>query len=472
MRGNVQTFTDFRGGLNAADSAFDLQPNQARDLRNVVGDPRGAIRTRKGCRAFADAPADLTSLWYAPDVLFGATEDTLQTVYPAALGISKTGFANGVWDFAGAPPNPSDPTGSWTFMVNGHDTPQFYDGTQFDDWVALSGTVPNGTQITYLNNQVFVAGVLAVDKRSTLYASQLDSPFDWNPATAGTSAYELPLNPHDHDKITALCPLGEYLLVFKQASIYVVTDTITGANRRLDAPVGTVAPRSVVETPNGVMFLGSDSRVWMTDGTTAHVMSHPVNTILEALYAPDVPDTASGAYHGDHYYLSVLRTDPLERVTLDYDFTLGSWWVHDFAPVQWASYPNVDLSADARNLLYGQPYQGDGVLEAFVEDVLTDDAVAFTAYWKGPHNVFGSVDTRKRVRQIRLSGTGEATFKVAKDFAPAATTIATASFGIAGTVGRVVLPTPGVARAWSLEVEAAVQFELDAQTWAFTGRAD
>jgi hypothetical protein len=53
VRGQTKTFTGLTGGVNYADSPYELGDNEARDLLNVVASGRGAVRKRDGCSSFA-----------------------------------------------------------------------------------------------------------------------------------------------------------------------------------------------------------------------------------------------------------------------------------------------------------------------------------------------------------------------------------------------------------------------------------
>jgi hypothetical protein len=260
-------------------------------------------------------------------------------------------------------------------------------------------------------------------------------------------------------------------LVFKRSKIYVMTDTITGANRVVIKNLGCGAPRSIAETPSGCVFLGSDYEVWATDGTTVNKLSEPVSPLLKTLLTSAGGFDAAGAYSEGHYYLSIATSSPLvNNLTLDFDFELQSWWIHDLAVTDWATTATGVAGGPA---LYGAK-DGTAILSrCFVPGETEDNGAPFVAYWKGPHLVFGSAATRKRVRQIRVDGTGEdVQFALSKDYGPTATVVKTADLSASGTIGRVVLPTPGVAKAWSLEVQGTGPFEIDAQSWAVTGRAD
>lgn len=480
MRGNVQSFTDFRGGVNARDSVFDLQPNQARDVRNVVGAPRGAVRTRNGCVTVATVPAEIHTVHYfGGGVLLGCA-DGHAYFYNAAIGsvtsVASALTAPGMWFFANGPQDPGATEGP-VYLVTGAGNRQWTGTGSFGLWTYTTGATIGGqvgatfAAILYHNNQMFAAGVQGSgDTQNTLWASNLQDPTDWDFAAAGTSAYSLDLDPVVDDQIIGLGTVGEYLLVFKRGKIYVITDTVTGANRVLVKNMGCAAPRSIVETPNGCVFLGSDYEVWATDGTNLNKLSQPISPLLQAMLADEGDFEAAGVYFEGHYYLSIATASPLiNDLTLDFDFELGSWWIHDFAVSDWAP---TQTGPDGP-ALYGAK-DGTAVLSrCFVPGETEDNDSPFVAYWKGPHLIFGSAATRKRVRQVRVDGTGEdVQFALSKDYEPAAAVIKTADLSSSQTIGRVFLPTPGVAKAWSLEVQGAGPFEIDAQSWAFTARAD
>jgi hypothetical protein len=481
MRGQPFRFADFGGGVDSKSAPYLLEPNRARDARNVVSSNTGALRKRDGCSLFATAGVALTGLApfeaTANKFLIGAGGTVVYSISPGGTVTTiKTGMTNGArWDWVQAAANGGQGP---LYGMNGTDKQQ-WDGVAATTsaWTATSGAVPAGTFLKSLGNRVWVAGDPANPSR--LYWSDIGNPRGW------TAANVLDLDPQDGDQITGLGTAGNVLLVFKRRKVFEVYGLDDGSNRRVSDNIGCVAHRSIVETPAGTFFLTLDKGVWSYDGSSLKRMSEQLTPTIQGIVPGNAP-LAAGAYFNDHYYLSVSTSGSANDLTLDYDFQLGSWWLHDNAEAQWAVFTGSSTPE-----LYGA--KGTSVRKCYSAGVTQDEGANFTSYWKGPWHVFGNEHVRKRVRQIRFDGTGTIDVYVAKDFAPGETLNKTVtftgggtlfggsgSFGGAGTFGdpasvqfdRIV--TPGVARAWSLRVgnSSSSSWQVDSYLCAIQPRKD
>lgn len=132
-------------------------------------------------------------------------------------------------------------------------------------------------------------------------------------------------------KITALAPLDDKLILFKRDAMYFINGTgpdNTGANNQYSQPIfitGTVGcsnPRSIVLTPNGLMFQ-SDKGVWLlnrelqTSYIGAPVEDFNTDTVTSAVAAPGTNQVRFGLDSG---------------VTLMYDYYVGQWGTFEGIP--------------------------------------------------------------------------------------------------------------------------------------------
>lgn len=327
-RGRPFRFARFGRGLNTTDGPYSLREGyeddpsglgaEARDLLNVVSSHRGNVRRRDGC-----TPVGVPTLSGATDgfsvgerVLsldpigaggesFAIVATTLGAllVVPASAPRSTVAIATG-----------KSTTAPWVFKrltvqsslgpaygMNGTDTPLETDGTVAGTgtWDATAGSVPNGTVMAYHENRLLVAGVDAFPYR--LYSCAPGNPRDWD--TSG-NAWALDIAPDDGLPTTAVCSSGPYAVVFKERGIWVVYDAETGANRKVVDGVGTISPRSVVATDQGLFFFDPEQGVMVFDGREARPVSRQIDATLGAIAKADKRE-ACGAYVDGHYYLSV-----------------------------------------------------------------------------------------------------------------------------------------------------------------------
>jgi hypothetical protein len=480
VRGTPDVFSDFHGGLNTKTAPYGLRNDQARDVLNVVSTQSGAIRKRDGCTAFASPGAGVTGL-FPVDIpnkrLLVQSGTSIWRVDPAAAVTALAALpSGGRWEWVQAPAQGGQGP---VYGGNGTDR-RYFDGANHGAWTATSGTVPPCKFFVYAGNRIFAAGDPNFPSR--LYWCDIQNPRVW--LVEDVEDFDA----FDGGSITGLGTLGPYVLVFKERKIFRVYDLDDGANVRIADNVGTPAHRSIVETPGGTFFLGLDGiyRV-QPDGTTVERMSDLVAPTVASIAAAHRSE-AAGAYHENHYYLSFASSVAVVNDrTLDYDLQLESWWLHDAAAQQWASWRRVD-----------QPelYQGKAsgaVRRAFVPGVSADAGGPSTSFWAGPFWVFGQPQIKKRCKRIRFDGAGHVQVSIAKDFAVGAVLEAdldffagdtdfggTGSFGGDGTFGGEgtvqsgEILTPGVARAWSLKVGSVTDepWELDSITMAMTTRKD
>lgn len=432
MRGARELYLDFSGGVNLETAPYLLADNQARDALNVQTTATGQIRKRNGFTTLADLSAAPASFTGAPHSLFACdvtsgkllvvagpvagSEDKIVSISGAGTVTDLTAgaatFDQGIrWSFAQAAmtSNGKGPI----FAMNGVDTPQVWDGNiaaDFADWTAASGTLPvTGNFLTYHGFRLWCAE-LAVPGRVRFSGITGSNPDTGNWDANGY----VDLEPADGQAITAIYPYGSYLLVFKARKVYVIYDLVTGAYRQISDVVGTISPRSVVETPAGVMFLDEGSGIMSTDGNSISPISSNVDVLLrEAAQISSTFKLAAGTYFNNRYYLSLSTGGSINDRTLEYDIERQSWWVHDCASNQWAL---LDPAGTPR--LYSTDPAADRVQRAFVPDVFQDSGVNYAGgtYVTGAWLTWGETHIQKRVRQVRIDGQGEWTLCYATNF--------------------------------------------------------
>lgn len=488
MRGTPLRLSDFRGGLNTRDAPYLQEPNQARDLLNVVSTKQGAIRKRDGVATFATPPAELLSLapceGTATKFLVGANATNLYSINGAGAVTSIKGaltITNGRWEFTSAPASGGQGP---LYGINGTDQAVQWTGAgNAATWTASVGAVPNGRFIKYLANRVIVAGVAASPSR--VFAATPGDARNWG--TAAGQGWVIDLDPDDGDAITGLGTIGAYLLVFKRDKIFVVYDLETGANRRLAIGTGSTAGRSIVETPQGTVFLTPDKGVWRTDGNRLDRVSELVTPTIANIVTSQVVN-ACGAFVNDRYYLAFCDSGGSNNKVLDLDLQLGSWWLHTIASNQLVI-GHLNTVAEAYSAKAGSAF----VDRCFVPGVVQDNGTNYTSTWKGAWLTNKAPFLRKRVRQVHVDGSGSVDLLLTRDFAAAdelakgdlfktnTTTFGgTGLFGVDGVFGDLTTLqearkfTPGVGRAWSVGFSKTTNatFEIDSFTVAFTPRTD
>jgi hypothetical protein len=430
MRGEQEhIYNDFSGGVNLKAAPYLLQENQARDALNVHSNSLSQLRKRRGFTTLADLSASPASFTGAPHsaaaaevdagdyvILAGpvtGSEDALVAVSLAGTVTNLTAGAatfdqNVRWDIVQAEAT-SDSKGP-IFAMNGVDTPQEWDGliaSDFGAWTAASGTVPtSGRYLVYHGDRLWCAEL--AESGRVRYSGLTGV----SPDTGAWDANDfVDLSPGDGQQITGIGTLGPYLVVFKEHKTYVITDTITGANRELTQAVGCHAHRSIVETDDGLIWL-DDTGVYITGGQEVTQISDAVDPLIEDAAAFATFDNACATLVDRSYYLSLSTDGNTNNRTLQYDLETGAWWVHDCASNQFAKF---SVTAGVPEFYSADP-NATQVQQAFVPDTYTDSDASYTSRWTSAHFVWGAPHKRKRVRQIRIDGQGEWVLGTATDF--------------------------------------------------------
>lgn len=543
MRGAPFPQSDFSRGLNTIASPYKIIQGESRDCLNVVGTVRGAVRKRTGSTVFsvsAELKKELTSLASvkvgASTFLIAAGGGKIFAISSAgAVETIKTGMTSDRWSVLQSTESteagkPNKKVGGPVWLVNGKDKPLYWTGPgEAKTWVGEEGAtyyedatskehVPNGKFMVLAGNRIWMAGMSDDTSavRFTDFSTLTEGGKQTDP-TAWLKENVIRFDKSDDSPITGLGVVGPYVVVFKKRKVWIIYDLNEGSNRRISDNIGCVAHRSIVETPQGTFFLTADQGVYMTNGSVVKEMSNNVRPSFQAANQTKLENAAAGYLNG-HYYVSfpTAGSSVLNR-TFDYDFQLGSWWLHDLAANQWAAW---DLGTEANPLsLYIARANGENVLKTFVSGVYQDAGANYTganglsAYWISGwepfwqyfmRHRFAQPNPKKRVRQIFFDGSGEIVPLVFKNFLAGGTqypaTVNNAPevtfpvnfqstqekwgegsgvwgegetvWGGAAETGAARIYAPGIARVWAVGFgnSTAEPFEVDSYAYYVTFR--
>jgi len=165
------------------------------------------------------------------------------------------------------------------------------------------------------------------------------------------------VNPGDGDSITGLARVRDGIIFFKRNSIWYLRSYGYGLVPVESKRVGCVAPWSVTEVPGGVIFLGTDSRVYFTDGTEAREIGRKVR--------PEFRGMSEGAlfrvvatFHDWRYIIAYdfHGSKGYNHKVLEFD-TVGQKWdgPHENGTKLTPSYFSVwDGAGDSNELTWGE----------------------------------------------------------------------------------------------------------------------
>lgn len=332
-RGAPQIFSNLGKGLNTQASPYELSAGESPDCLNVRGSLRGAIRKREGMLDLGDGtnlqtqPRKIAVYRQGANTKLVALGSKLQAFEPAAppgAAFSPATTSPFSWSWAiGQPQAGQGPL----FLMSDSDK-LVYDGSTFTPWTAAAGTIPTGRIMCPHQNRLYVADVTTpADSRTAIVFSEIGDYRTWPVQNI------VKFDPFQQDRITALCSLGQYLLVFKRDGIWRVYDGDTGANTKIASDAGTVFRDSVVATSQGCFFLDPDKGVMVTDGASQpRVVSDAILPELRNLPLEDESTfNVSAAFWEGSYWLSVPNSNGQPSTLLEFDLQDKVWWRHDCA---------------------------------------------------------------------------------------------------------------------------------------------
>ena len=244
----------------------------------------------------------------------------------------------------------------------------------------VTETAPTDNGVPVINKyirqhkeRVFLAG--DANNKSNLYFSKISGVTSY-PDIYPVGNY-LQISPDDGDEITGIAkdPTG-YLCVFKKNSIRKVFTDGAKSNWSVSEPfanVGCWAPKTIVETPAGILFL-SRSGWYIFNGQTAKLVSNSdrINEIITNEISLGRFDKAVGHFHNHLAYLSytdVSTTNTYNDRVLIYD-TLTDNFIIDTKTID--SFTTLDGADD-----WGEIYWGDSQIGKVYQEEVTVGGITY-----------------------------------------------------------------------------------------------
>lgn len=253
----------FTGGQNDSSQPDQLKDNECVLIQNGITDAIGYLEKRAGSAYVGDVSATAGKVTGLADYVTDAG-----TAFELRTKLTKLQYNNaGTWtDLSSAFTTTLD---TWMtqannkmYILNGTDNTFSYDGSTVTD---LGASYPKGKYAAWWKNYFFICGDAAIGAtgyKSRVFFSNLGTP---DTMTTGTDYFDV--GKSDGQAITGIWPLGEYLVIFKRKSIYLMT----GANPdawKLSASVnnivniangiGCVSAKSIVQVGNDLWFMSDD----------------------------------------------------------------------------------------------------------------------------------------------------------------------------------------------------------------------
>lgn len=436
--------SDFSGGLNRRDAPIELANNESPDCLNVTLNEKGGAEKRLGHVKKNSSPFTTSHPPQAGG--FWATKGIEVTQCGADL-FKDNGTAS-VHTFSTAARVGFAEFGSAYYAI--HPIDGLFSTTDAITWSAVSSS-PKGTAIEPWQTRLLAIGDPGAP--TTVYASAIGDATDW--ATGAGHGWTNKILEHDSEPLVGIKAASGVdiagkpgVLVCKNHSTYRINDSNTGAYQTIDTSVGAASALAITNL-NEITYILHQTGIYQTNGVSALTLAsgklQPIFTALSVAY-DQLPLYCAGSL-GDRVHFS-LPTVGQTANTLHLEYH----------PVQGWIVPHTDaVTHYVTNTTTGKLHGGAPAVNGQVYEMFSggsDDGAAiacrFWTKWLAP---IGGIEAR--FRRVRVSGRGNFSLYVRRDFDTGAGTLYPVSLATGNTWGGT---TWGGGLWGSLTLESATDF--------------
>ena len=303
--------------------------------------------------------------------------------------------------------------------MNGTDAPEKWDGVAGSTSAWAGASIPNGLVLKVWDNKMCVSGVGAAPQR--LYLSKAGDPEE----TVGTYDFIDIRGPEDElDFITELNVLADRLYIFKQRSVWLMTDPTTFANRRIGAP-GCYA-RFQSDVIEDKLYFFNEQGLWSTAGvavaleTGAITNYFPNNMTMSAISKVRVLGTRDsyprvlislpiGGSSVNNIMIELVPHINFRRIGGRRYLLLPAFMLHSFDASCLANF-----KVNNQWGIYGGSASVNKLYRYFYGS--TDDGVAISSRWQSAWMAIQGEEPFERIRRCNVELQGDAIVDIFKDF--------------------------------------------------------
>lgn len=381
---------DFKRGLNTEDAAHAIGDDQSPAMLNVDVSRKGMAYTRNGKTEFNSSVlsgTDVTGACYfkvASKHIYSAGTILYKQQTGGPTEVADGVISNVQHHFA--------PWNSKLWIVNGTDTPRYYNGSTTFTNPATPATEWASAPPNYICEHENRLWTLTATT-SHLHWCCLDNAEDWTTAdNAGNHQFA----PNDGWTGTGIVSQKGGLVVFKDYSIYKVTGKtpVSFQFSKLYDSIGCVAPRSIVNIENRIFFLSQNKGRYcvfvLDDSGLLTLISQDIAPTLDTILTGSVSAAVS---YNDKYILSFLATGGTYK-TVSYNYRANSW--------EYGEGDACSVYYTFGNTLYGgRPATDANTPSVYTLDTGTADvSTAITSYVKTRNYLLEGADYTKQLRYL------------------------------------------------------------------------
>ena len=303
------------------------------------------------------------------------------------------------------------------YISNGTDNTHSYDNSTVTD---LGVSYPKGKYSAWWKNYFFIAGDAAIG--ATGYKNRVFFSALGDPDTMTTATDYFDVGKSDGQEITGIHPLGEFLVIFKRRSIYIMSGTnpdewklSASVNNLVNiaTSIGCVSAKSIVQVGNDLWFMSDDAirsvkRNEQGSVPLMGVVSDNINATIDSINT-SAYSKISGAFYDNKVYMAIPTGSSTTnnkvmvantRITLDNTMNPHPWFTY----TGWTPYCfNTHLNGGVAEL-----HWGDSLLTNVVQGEVGQSDVVGTIDMDVKGKMFdgGAPEMRKTFRFMKYGAKG------------------------------------------------------------------
>ncbi len=384
------------GGLNKFLSEAQLNQSPKGtdwfDAQNVECYKSGGIRKMKGCKniLFSELPSGTQILGIFEYIRAGQSYPVINTsegkLYKFEIESGELSLLYSGLDTSAKCLYANYNNG--VIMTNGVDSPIFYELGSSP--VTLGDNAPKGLSLEIFKSRVFIA------KDSTLYYSALGNQFDW---TTEKDAGYIGNFHNDASPITALKNYGEFLAIYKEKSVYILSGS--SPDDYSISPVadkGSLSPFGIGTVNNNQFFFNGESITPLKFNELGQILldndiSIKIKPVFDELDKTKFSQTICVPYKNKNqiwFYFGTEDSGCLD-VCYIFDYLNNCWYKRKGVPIVCAG------------IIDGEIYTGtsDGRI---LQENITDsfDGENIEAWWVSPWFSFDSPQIEKEMSDFNI----------------------------------------------------------------------
>lgn len=307
-------------GINTAVPPRDIKDSQSPDSINVNTYNYPAMTVRKDITQLGATHANSKSLLltYKGEILLKIIGNKLNSWNGSQWNVNAT-----------LPVTPQDLLNATNFMDN------IYIVTDGSKVIEITKTWGVTTMSNSPNKAIDIAthaNRLYVVYDNILHYSGLRETNNWE--TVNESG-KIQISTTNGEDLTAITAFANHIVVFSRNGVYELygTGPFNYEPMTLSTDIGCVAPETIVELKQNLLWLGTDGIYNYNGGTIPKKISWAVEKYFQRINK-DYEHLSCAGTDGRRYYIAIpIDNSTVPNLVIMYDLEIGEWYVQDYGPI-------------------------------------------------------------------------------------------------------------------------------------------